>query len=246
MCANESNSDRQRILNEIRRTAQANGGTPVGRQRFENETGIRFSDWCGKYWRSWGYALREAGFQPNSPNKAYPEDYLIGKLVELIRELRSFPVSAELRMKARADRTFPSHSSMNKLGKKAVMAHKAVDYCRRNQGLDDVIAICEPLAIAEEAAATGHLRKDAVAGFVYLLKSGRYYKIGRSNSVGRREYELRIALPEKPRTIHKIATDDPAGIEQYWHSRFSAKRKDGEWFDLSPDDIQAFKRRKFM
>jgi hypothetical protein len=28
-------------------------------------------------------------------------------------------------------------------------------------------------------------------GFVYLIKSGRFYKIGRSNAVGRRERELR-------------------------------------------------------
>jgi hypothetical protein len=31
-------------------------------------------------------------------------------------------------------------------------------------------------------------------GYVYLAKSGRHYKIGRSNSIGRREYELAIQL----------------------------------------------------
>ena len=33
-------------------------------------------------------------------------------------------------------------------------------------------------------------------GFVSLMKSGKYHKIGRSNSAGRREYELGIQLPE--------------------------------------------------
>ena len=47
------------------------------------------------------------------------------------------------------------------------------------------------------------------------MKSGRYYKVGRSNAVGRRERELAIQLPEKANVVHSIKTDDPAGIESY-------------------------------
>ena len=83
-------------------------------------------------------------------------------------------------------------------------------------------------------------------GYVYLARSGAFHKIGRSNSVGRRERELAIQLPEKLKIIHSIKTDDPAGIEAYWHRRFEDRRKGGEWFALSAADIAAFKRRKFM
>lgn len=80
----------------------------------------------------------------------------------------------------------------------------------------------------------------------FAIKSGRFHKIGKSNSAGRREYELAIQLPEEAKRIHEIRTDDPSGIEAYWHKRFAAKRKNGEWFELDAKDITAFKRRKFQ
>ena len=43
--ANDS-MEKNQILDEINRTAVANGGVPLGWRRFEEETGIKYYDWC--------------------------------------------------------------------------------------------------------------------------------------------------------------------------------------------------------
>lgn len=235
---------KQHILDEIKRTAEQNGGAPLGRLRFFTETGIKESDWRGIHWVRWNDAIREAGLTPNQKTESYDDEFLITKLIALARELGRFPVQAELRFKKRNDDDFPNDGTFRKWGSKPDMVAKVVDYCRSRDGYEDVMAMCEK--VAEHATEEDDADDSEEIGFVYLLKSGRFYKIGRSNAAGRRERELAIQLPEKANIVHSIRTDDPVGIEAYWHKRFEAGRKNGEWFELSASEVKAFKRRKFM
>jgi hypothetical protein len=238
--------DKQIIIEEIKRTAASNGGVPFGTNRFLTETGIKVSDWRGIYWINWGDALLEAGYSPNSWQTAYDENSLIEKLIIYIREIGHFPVKAEIMLKHRTDPSFPSQSPFRRIGSKNQLTEKVLIYCRNNPGNEDIIKICEGLPKRQDADLRGGEPDFNKDGFVYLMKSGRYYKIGRSNHPGRREYDLALQMPEKLNKIHEIRTDDPCGIEAYWHNRFASKRKGGEWFDLDSSDIQAFKRRKHM
>lgn len=89
------------------------------------------------------------------------------------------------------------------------------------------------------------LAKNPVGG-VYLVKSGVYFKIGKANDFDQRLRQVNLELPEKAIEIHRIYTDDPLRIEGYWHRRFKDKRKNGEWFDLTEEDIDVFKARDRM
>ena len=237
--------NKDHIIEEIRRTAEENGGIPLGKRRFLTDTGIRESDWSGIHWIRWSDAVREAGYEPNVKQQAFDEDWILTKLAFYIRELGHYPVSAELRLKGRKDPDFPSHNVFSRFGRKPQVAAALLNWCESKSDWQDVQAICAPWA--KQPQETPDEPYDKVEfGYVYLLRSGKYYKIGRSNSPGRREYELSIQLPEPVVTVHTIKTDDPVGIERYWHHRFGEQRKNGEWFELRKQEVSAFRRRKFM
>lgn len=247
----ESRPSKTLVLDEIKRTAAENGGVPLGRARFETETGIRETDWSGRYWARWSDALREAGFEPNRMNQPNRVSDLARKLALLTRELGHLPSIAEMKMKGRSDLSFPSPGGFNRLGKtRKGRANGVLEFAASQPDLADVAVILRNEMGQERRTRTSNTtvatHQGAGWGWVYLGKSGRHFKIGRSVSVGRRSYELALQLPERLVMVHQIQTDDPVGIEGYWHRRFDSKRANGEWFALSADDVAAFRRRKFM
>ncbi len=231
---------KQQILEEIKRTAKENGGVPLGKGRFKDETGINEYE-CLKFWPNFGEAQREAGFEPNTLQAAHDIEFLRERVVALMREIGRLPTNADLIGKRNRDSSFPSPGSFKRFGNKKEMAEKISEYAEQ-KGYADIIKMCVP-AIERPIKTQGDdIESGVISGEVYLFKSGRYYKIGKTNDTVRRGTELRIQLPEKLDLIHSIKTDDPSGIENYWHKRFEPKRMNGEWFDLSSTDIKAFKR----
>jgi hypothetical protein len=234
---------RDQILNEIRRLATANGGQPPGRRLFESETGIPESAWFGVYWPRWGDAVAEAGLTPNKKKQKHDEQFVLIKLVEACRHFGRVPATMELRMYKKIDSEFPNEKAMLAgFHGKANLLRRLGEWARANNNYEDIAA----MVVDQLPEIESEIKGAPKEGLVYLIKSGAHYKIGRSNELERRVKEIRIALPEAASLIHSIRTDDPAGIEAYWHRRFSDRRANGEWFKLSNADISAFKRRKFQ
>lgn len=236
---------RDRIISEIKRLAAENGGKAPGKLLFQQETGITESVWYGKLWLRWNDAITEAGLTPNDKQARLSSELVLDRYAEACRHYGKPPSSAELRYYARETPGFVSHNTFakhfgSKNGVIAALRERAIE-----RGEDDLVAILPEVKVSHPTSAETSSSKS-LEGWVYLLQSGDHFKIGRSDELEKRVKQISIALPEKVELIHAIRTDDPSGIEAYWHRRFADHRANGEWFKLSPADVKAFKRRKYQ
>ena len=236
--------DREAILQAIRFQAAENGGVPLGKRRFEAASGIRESAWVGKYWARWNDVLEAAGFAPQVWNARVHDEAALVKLVaDLAIELGHYPTAAERNLRHRSDPSFPFDSTFTThLGTRSAQLQLLVDLGSRDPSYKAVYDICAPMLTSLKG------EPDAVArasspGRVYLLRSGQHYKIGKTDKPDRRYREIQLLVPGDLEEIHVLETDDPTGIEGYWHRRFAAKRVKGEWFELSAADVHAFRSR---
>ena len=244
--------DKQQILSEIRRTAALNSDEPVGQTKFRTETGIAPHEWAA-YWPRWGDALLEAGFTPLEWNQALGEEQVFAELAKLVRKYNRYPVKNEILIEKRGGAKVPAPSALSRrFGSKTELVQKLREYCSSVEEYSDVSAVLVQEITSAVYENNAHQSKTATSkskpsGFVYLVRSGKLYKIGFSENHWRRKSELHKQTAEGIKEIHTIsAIDDAPGIERYWHERFKDKRLHGEWFELSVEDISAFKRRKFM
>jgi hypothetical protein len=162
--------DKATILSEIRRTAADNGGVALGRARFFAATGIRETDWLGRYWRKWSDAVREAGATPNRLQQPFGETQLLERLSVLVQRLGHFPVRAELKLEARRDRQFPSPNVFARFGNKKALAARLLRFALERPGSEAVVQACLPLGQEAEPLPEPRSSKETLdVGFVYLM-----------------------------------------------------------------------------
>jgi hypothetical protein len=237
---------KEEILAEIKRTAKENGDKSPSKNLFERRTGVKTYEWQ-KFWSRWSEALQEAGFIPNQfpTESCYSDDCLIESIIDLTRELRRFPVKTEIRIKKRSDTVFPNYDTlMRRFGNKSNLILQVLNYCRDKTEYDDIIEMLESVDFVPKPNAADTVNKNNVRyGFVYLVKGHPgEYKIGRTNLVDRRLSELGATASIEQKLVHEIKTDDPVGVEAYWHKRFQDKRMKGEWFKLNAAEVNSFRK----
>jgi len=241
------------ILSEIRKFVAANDGVIPGERTFAAATRIKESAWKGKYWARWTEAVKAAGYDPNTLNQKIPDEDILDKLAGFITSLGYFPIRDEINVQARTVPGFPVWQTVKKrFGGMPETATALLEYSRTS-GNAELTKLCEARlqreALRPAPRLDGKGKSLMYVGYVYLKYSPslRLYKIGKADNPKKRGAGISLLLPEDLVPKHEIKTDCPYILEKYWEHRFRAKKKQGEWYDLSSSDIETFKgRREFM
>lgn len=234
---------RERVVSEIRRVVADTGRVP-GIKTFELETGILRREWMGKIWARWSDAVREAGYNPNGLVQRLDTDVVIRSIANSCLALGRLPSANDLKLYAHQNPGFPSTGTIeNHFPRRALLIEALRGWVVKPENGEFAI-VAAMLSDAPPIAATALVQQGY--GHVYLLRAGDHYKIGQSSDLEKRVKSINVALPDKATLEHAISTDDPSGIEAYWHRRFADCRANGEWFKLSKADVLAFKKRKFQ
>jgi hypothetical protein len=137
--AGASVKDKEFILSEIRRTAEINGGKPLGIGKFGRETGIAQHEWSGIHWARWSDAFGEAGFEPLDWNQSLNEERMIYSMAGLVRKYSRFSVKPEILIEKRSNAQVPTPSLFfRKFGGRSGAIRKVRDYCSSREEFSDV------------------------------------------------------------------------------------------------------------
>lgn len=242
--------NRDQLLAAIKRATEANGAVVPGERAFFAQTRLTRTTLRRAGFPNYGSAVQAAGFKPNELKRAIADDQLFAPLAQLTREIGHFPTPGERAVARYKDATFPGEGALSRRARVEPLPRAVLSWCRARAEFEDVAKILESTAPVRDVRPTASTSVRTVAGYVYLMRygaSGRDFKIGHSDNVQRRQAQIDMVSPSDVRVVHSIETDDPEGIEKYWHQRFADRRvKTKEVFRLTPDDVAAFKRRRYQ
>jgi hypothetical protein len=80
-------------------------------------------------------------------------------------------------------------------------------------------------------------KQREAAGWVYLLRTGWHYKIGKTKNVKARVADLQTSSPYLIELIWAVYDQNMHQFEAWLHREFAEYRTNGEWFELPPDQI---------
>ncbi len=102
-------------------------------------------------------------------------------------------------------------------------------------------SVAGPGMQTEEGRSSQPTTTNDRGGYVYLILSPYGYKIGKTKRMKERSQLFSVKLPFEIEVVHYKWFEDYSRAEAALHQRFKEKRLDGEWFRLTPADVQAVK-----
>lgn len=99
------------------------------------------------------------------------------------------------------------------------------------------------LAVMPQYIPTDRLAGLPEGGYVYLVRDldvTGYYKIGRTTRPSQRITHFDVKLPFNIGVVCLIPSDACADLEAQLHRKYRHRRINGEWFNLSDDDVLNF------
>lgn len=250
------------FLSEVRRITQESGGVPPGSRSFYAHTDTRESTWRGKpwnEWNNWNDVLDEAGYERRGKNQKLPAPSVLEQLALLTKKLGHFPVTLDMRREKRINPNFPNDKTLSTtFGGREQVLNALKGYCSTHPNFAELLPSLEDTILSgtfksnDSQSSADDDDGSVKIGYVYLIRSHDVHKIGSTRAPYRRAAEIANQSARGAELLHLISTDDPEGIEKYWHRRFESQavqamnKATGEWFHLSAADIKAFRRRKSM
>lgn len=74
-------------------------------------------------------------------------------------------------------------------------------------------------------------------GYIYVVKSGKYYKIGRTLNPKKRIQKYITENPDKVKIVLCKKVKDYIKVEKELHLKFKNRNHNREWFNLNKEDI---------
>tara|TARA_R100000278_G_scaffold40193_3_gene35434 strand:+ start:11309 stop:11749 length:441 start_codon:yes stop_codon:yes gene_type:complete len=104
-------------------------------------------------------------------------------------------------------------------------------YCQ-----DFVEEILKNEAIKQKAVEQLVIKYKDIQEYIYILKGENSYKIGYTTNFNKRIKNYKTHNPNI-KTLCVIESSNSFELESYLHNRFENKNIDGEWFDLTEEEV---------
>lgn len=159
---------REKILDEIKRLAKANGGTPPGQNVFAKETGYKPHEW-EKYWARWGDAVREAGLVAQEWSSKLNAMLFYPKLAEAVRYYKRLPTIRELQLFRKINPVIPSAMTLkNHFSSQAGMNNSIRQWAMATEEYADIVAMLPEIQLDEKKSQC-HKRRPRLSHQIWRI-----------------------------------------------------------------------------